>query len=39
MTFVLLLVPATIMMSQVPVPQRWEVIVITVVLGAATVLP
>ncbi len=39
MTFVLLLVPATIMLSQVQVPQHWEVIVITVVLGAATLLP
>ena len=40
MTLVLLLVLATILMSQVRVPQRWAlVIVITVVLGASTLLP
>ncbi len=40
MTLLLLLLLATILISQVRVPQRWAlVIVITVVLGAAKLLP
>ena len=40
MTPLLLLLLATILMSQVRVPQCWAlVIVITVVMGASTLLP
>ena len=40
MTLLLLLLLATILISQVRVPQRWAlVVVITLVMGAATLLP
>ena len=40
MTLLLLLLLATILISQVRVPQRWAlVVVIALVMGAATLLP